>query len=63
VLGNIGTFISFRIGTQDATLMAKEMYPEFDVQDLINLPNFKIYLKLLIDGKPSRPFSACTELG
>jgi hypothetical protein len=43
--------------------MAKEMYPEFDVQDLINLPNFKIYLKLLIDGKPSRPFSACTELG
>lgn len=60
VLGNVGTIISFRIGTQDAMLMAKEMYPEFDVEDFINLPNFKIYLKLMIDGKPSRPFSAST---
>jgi hypothetical protein len=40
--------------------MAKEMYPEFDVEDFINLPNYKIYLKLMIDGKPSRPFSANT---
>lgn len=40
--------------------MAKEMYPEFDVEDFINLPNYKIYLKLMIDGKPSRPFSAQT---
>lgn len=35
--------------------MAKDMYPEFDVADLINLPNYKIYLKLMIDGKPCRP--------
>jgi hypothetical protein len=40
--------------------MAKEMYPEFDVEDFINLPNYKIYLKLMIDGKPSRPFSGYT---
>lgn len=60
VLGNVGTIISFRIGTEDATVMAKEMYPEFDVEDFINLPNYKIYLKLMIDGKPSRPFSAVT---
>lgn len=57
VLGNIGTIISFRIGTEDAMVMSKEMYPEFDVEDFINLPNYKIYLKLMIDGKPSRPFS------
>lgn len=61
VLGNAGTIVSFRIGTEDAMLMAKEMYPEFDVEDFINLPNYKIYLKLMIDGKPSRPFSAITE--
>jgi DNA helicase HerA-like ATPase len=61
VLGNAGTIISFRIGTEDAMLMAKEMYPEFDVEDFINLPNYKIYLKLMIDGKPSRPFSALTR--
>lgn len=60
VLGNIGTVISFRVGTEDATHMAREMYPEFDVEDFINLPNYKIYLKLMIDGKPSRPFSAVT---
>ncbi|MGB5025626.1 MAG: type IV secretion system DNA-binding domain-containing protein [Saprospiraceae bacterium] len=60
VLGNVGTVISFRIGTEDAMHMSKEMYPEFDVEDFINLPNYKIYLKLMIDGKPSRPFSAIT---
>lgn len=60
VLGNVGTIISFRIGTEDAMIMAKEMYPEFDIEDFINLPNYKIYLKLMIDGKPSRPFSAIT---
>ena len=60
VLGNAGTIISFRIGTEDAKHMAEEMFPEFDVQDFINLPNYKIYLKLMIDGKPSRPFSAIT---
>lgn len=36
------------------------MYPEFEVEDFINLPNYKIYLKLMIDGKPSRAFSAIT---
>lgn len=40
--------------------MAEEMFPEFDIQDFINLPNYKIYLKLMIDGKPSRPFSGIT---
>ncbi|MEZ4927911.1 MAG: type IV secretion system DNA-binding domain-containing protein [Saprospiraceae bacterium] len=60
VLGNAGTVISFRIGTEDAMHMSREMYPEFDIEDFINLPNFKIYLKLMIDGRPSRPFSGTT---
>jgi len=38
------------------------MFPEFGVEDFINLPNYKIYLKLMIDEKPSRPFSAYTLL-
>jgi hypothetical protein len=40
----------------------KEMYPEFDVEDFINLPNYKIYLNLMIDRKPSRPFSGNISL-
>ncbi|MBK9632887.1 MAG: type IV secretion system DNA-binding domain-containing protein [Saprospiraceae bacterium] len=60
ILGNVGTIVTFRLGTEDGMLMAKEMFPEFSVEDFINLPNYKIYLKLMIDGKPSRPFSALT---
>jgi hypothetical protein len=58
VLGNAGTLVSFRVGGEDATYLAKEFQPTFDVQDLINLPNRNVYLKLMIDGEPGRPFSA-----
>ena len=60
VLGNVGTLISFRVGAQDAPYMAREFYPDISQEDLINLPNHHIYLKLMIDGVPSRPFSAVT---
>lgn len=60
VLGNAGTLISFRVGTDDAAHMAREMMPAFTVEDFINLPNYHIYLKLMIDGRPSKPFSATT---
>jgi type IV secretory pathway TraG/TraD family ATPase VirD4 len=58
VLGNVGTHISFRIDTQDASIMAKKMFPLFSIEDFVNLPNYSIYLTLMIDGTPSRPFSA-----
>ena len=58
VLGNAGTLISFRVGVEDAAYLAKEFQPTFDVQDLINLPNHNIYLKLMIDGELSASFSA-----
>jgi hypothetical protein len=60
ILGNAGTVISFRVGVEDAEILAKEFYPVFGATDLINLPNHHIYLKLLIDGAPSEPFSAFT---
>jgi TraM recognition site of TraD and TraG len=58
VLGNAATIISFRVGPEDAFLLAQEFQPKFGVEDLINLPNYDIYLKLMIDGTPSKPFSA-----
>jgi energy-coupling factor transporter ATP-binding protein EcfA2 len=58
VLGNAGTTIAFRVGSEDAPLLAKEFQPKFEVLDLIGLPNYSIYLKLMIDGTPSKPFSA-----
>ena len=60
ILGNAGTIISFRIGVEDAEVLAKEFYPVFREADLVNLPDHNIYLKLLIDGAPSEPFSAFT---
>lgn len=58
VLGNAGTLISFRLGPEDATVIAQEMQPVFCTLDLLNLPNHHFYVKLMIDGAPSRPFSA-----
>ena len=60
VFGNIGTLITFRVGAYDAETLEKEFAPEFYVQDLVNLGFASIYLKLMIDGIASRPFSAAT---
>jgi len=58
VFGNVGTLISFRVGAEDAKYLSREFYPVFDQTDLVNLSNHHIYLKLMIDGVTSKPFSA-----
>ena len=60
VFGNVGTIVSFRVGAADAEFLESEFSPEFTAEDLVNLPNYHIYLKLMIDGVSSRPFSATT---
>jgi CxxC-x17-CxxC domain-containing protein len=60
IFGNVGTMILFRIGGTDAEFLEKEFSPEFMLQDLVNLPNHCIYLKLMVDGVTCRPFSAST---
>jgi hypothetical protein len=60
ILGNVGTIISFRVGLSDAELLAKEFYPEITATDLASLPNHAVYLKLMVNGVVSRPFSAET---
>jgi hypothetical protein len=60
VFGNVGSMIIFRIGAEDAKVLEKEFAPEFLPEDFIGLPNYEIYLKLMIDGITSRPFSANT---
>jgi hypothetical protein len=60
VFGNVGTFIAFRVGAFDAPLVARELSPTFEADDLLSLPNFNIYLRLMIRGEPSKPFSAET---
>lgn len=60
VLGNAGSIISFRVGVEDAPYLVREFQEKFEEIDLLRLPNYRIYLKLMIDGTPSIPFSAIT---
>jgi hypothetical protein len=60
ILGNVGTIISFRVGAEDAPYMEREFVERFRQIDLMQLPNYHAYLKLMIDGTPSNPFSAVT---
>jgi Type IV secretion-system coupling protein DNA-binding domain len=60
ILGNVGTIISFRVGMEDAEILVKEFYPEFAPVDLVSLPNYNVYLKLMVNGAVTRPFSAET---
>jgi hypothetical protein len=60
VLGNAGSMIAFRVGGEDAPYLAREFQGRFTELDLMQLPNHRIYLKLMINGTPSAPFSAMT---
>ncbi len=60
VIGNVGTLVTFRVGSTDAEILAKELMPVFIETDLVNLAKFQTYLKLMIDGVASQPFSANT---
>ncbi|MFH1171814.1 MAG: type IV secretion system DNA-binding domain-containing protein [bacterium] len=60
VFGNVGTIVCFRVGATDAEFLAKEFAPIFDETDLVNLTKYDVYLRLMIDGVASDPFSATT---
>ena len=60
ILGNVGATITFLLGLADAELLEKEFWPTFNDQDLINLPNYHVYLKLMVNGVVSQPFGGVT---
>lgn len=60
ILGNVGTLISFCLGSEDAERIAGELFPVFTAEHLQNLPAYNSYLKLSIGSSTSEPFSAMT---
>jgi hypothetical protein len=60
VFGNVGTMISFRVGSYDAEVLEKEFAPVFIAEDIVNLGFAQVYMKLMINGIGSPPFSATT---
>jgi hypothetical protein len=57
LIGNVGTTIAFRIGEQDARLLAERFRPEFEAADLVNQDNFVAAVRTMADGQLLRPFS------
>lgn len=60
IFGNVGTLAVFRVGAEDAEFLEREFSPQFTAEDLVNLPKYNVYLKLMIDGVAGHPFSAET---
>ena len=64
VLGNCGTFVAFRVGAEDADLLAPAFskFPgQLSPAWLMGLPNYVCYVRMLLDGGvPSAPFSLQT---
>ncbi len=60
VFGNVGTIVSFPVGPVNGEHMERQYYPEFTGRDLVEHEKYHIYVKLAIDGKTSKPFSAIT---
>ncbi|HUS10751.1 MAG TPA: type IV secretion system DNA-binding domain-containing protein [Pyrinomonadaceae bacterium] len=70
VFGNCASIISFRVSGEDAKALVREFGASgegprmteqmFDIiipaSELQNLPDYKLYLRTLLDGKPQEPF-------
>lgn len=57
IFGNVGSMVSFRVGSEDAEFLAKQFAPQLTAEDLMNVDNFRAYVKMLINGQTAAPFS------
>jgi len=57
VFGNVGTIVAFRVGADDAEYLAKQFEPVFTANDLMNVDNRNAYIKMLVQGRPAKPFN------
>lgn len=60
VFGNVGSIISFQVGFTDAEFLAQQFAEEVTENDLVSLSKYTAYLRLLIDGMPTKTFSCDT---
>lgn len=60
VFGNVGTILNFQVGFDDAEYFSGQFAEEVLPNDIISLPKYNCYTKLMIDGMPSKTFSLST---
>jgi hypothetical protein len=57
VFGNVGSIASFRVGSEDAKFLEQQFVPSFEANDLMNVPNWNAFVRMLANGVPTKPFS------
>lgn len=57
IFGNVGSMCVFRTGAEDAEFLEHYLAPTFNKQDISNLPVGNAYVRLLVNGQPTAPFS------
>lgn len=60
IFGNVGSIMAFTLGKDDAEIISGQYKNIISSNDLISLPMFNAYLKLMVDGINSDPFSMRT---
>ncbi len=60
VFGNVGSVVSFRVGSEDAQFLEQQFAPDFQAKDLMNVPNWNAFVRMLANGTPTKPFSIAT---
>lgn len=57
VFGNVGSIAAFRVGSDDAQFLEQQFTPVFTANDMMNVPNWNAFLRILANGVPTKPFS------
>lgn len=60
VFGNVGSLASFRVGPEDGEFLEKQFSPVFTAQDLINIDNRNLFVRLLMNNELTKPFNMKT---
>jgi hypothetical protein len=60
VFGNVGSLISFRVGSEDGEFLEKQFAPVFTQNDLVNVDNYNGFAKILVKNILTKPFNIQT---
>ena len=60
VFGNVGSMVCFQVGSDDAEDLSLQFEEMITPKDILSLPKYHAYFRLMISGMPSKPFSVST---
>ena len=60
VFGNVGSLVCFQVGSEDAEPLSLQFEEMVQAKDILSLPKYHAYMRLMIGGVPSKPFSLVT---